>query len=244
VFVSNSRAAVVAFFAGLLWLVALRATRMLRVFGVFLGIGLVAIVIHAIATPKPFYTTPLYRLYESVASMTDFKGTRSYQVAELSDKPDNNQFRLVWWHTVVDQTWDEGRWFGLGFGHDLGAEFFRVYYAESSEEFNVRSPHNFLLSIFGRMGIVGSLAFAAFIVALATKTWRARATLMEADSPMPLWLCAWTILVSACFGVVLEGPMAAMIFWTIVGMANGAPAPEPTSELVPPEPATAASLPA
>jgi hypothetical protein len=37
-----------------------------------------------------------------------------------------------------------------------------------------------------------------------------------------LWCAAWVILVSACFGVVLEGPMGAVVFWTILGLASAA----------------------
>jgi hypothetical protein len=29
------------------------------------------------------------------------------------------------------------------------------------------------------------------------------------------------MFVCACFGVVLEGPMGAVIFWTLLGMASG-----------------------
>jgi hypothetical protein len=29
------------------------------------------------------------------------------------------------------------------------------------------------------------------------------------------------ILTSACFGVVLEGPMGAVVFWSVLGLANG-----------------------
>lgn len=35
-----------------------------------------------------------------------------------------------------------------------------------------------------------------------------------------LWLPPWVILISACFGVVLEGPMGAVLFWTMLGLAN------------------------
>jgi CHASE3 domain sensor protein len=34
------------------------------------------------------------------------------------------------------------------------------------------------------------------------------------------------ILVSACFGVVLEGPMGAVVFWTILGLASATSAAE------------------
>ena len=38
------------------------------------------------------------------------------------------------------------------------------------------------------------------------------------------------MLVSACFGVVLEGPMGAVIFWTLLGIANGGTPAAPASE--------------
>ena len=36
------------------------------------------------------------------------------------------------------------------------------------------------------------------------------------------WLTAWAILTSSCFGVVLEGPMGAVLFWTAVGIGCAA----------------------
>ena len=30
------------------------------------------------------------------------------------------------------------------------------------------------------------------------------------------------IFISACFGVILEGPMGAAVFWTLLGLANSA----------------------
>ena len=41
-----------------------------------------------------------------------------------------------------------------------------------------------------------------------------------------LWLGGWGIFTSACFGVVLEGPMGAVVFWTILGLASATSAAE------------------
>jgi len=220
---SNSRAAVVAFLVGVLWLIVLRAWRMLGGIAVLIAAGCLALGTHAIADRRPLTATPLYRLYESVASVADFGGTRQYLTANLADKPDNNQFRLVWWRALIDETWASSRWLGLGFGRDLAAEFLRVYYADANEEFSARSPHNFMLTVFGRMGLVGVSIVLALLGAMAFMTWRAGKRLPFAARTMgslPLWLAAWAVLTSACFGVVLEGPMGAVVFWTLLGLAN------------------------
>jgi len=229
--VANNRGSVVALLIGIAVLVPLRAWRMLRVLLALLALGLAGLAVQAAVSPRPFTASLLYRLYESAASVADVSGSRLYQAAGLDDKPDNNQFRLVWWGAVVDETWEEGRWFGLGFGHDLAGNFLRIYYADDNDEFNVRSPHNFLLSVFGRMGLTGFVLLFAILVMVGRRTWRARHTVDDFNSPLPLWLGAWTILGSACFGVVLEGPMGAVVFWTILGMANATHA-EPQRDTV------------
>ncbi len=222
--VGNNRASIVALGCGIAWLVVLRAWRMVRVVVALLAVGLCGLLIQGVVSPRPVTTLPIYRLYESLASIADLQGNRVYRSTDLDDKPDNNQFRLVWWRAVATETWADGRWFGLGFGHDLAGEFLRVYYADNNDEFNVRSPHNYLLSIFGRMGLVGIAGFGAIAVVMARKTWVARDTVDKRDSPLPLWLVSWTILASACLGVVLEGPMGAIVFWTLLGLANASPA--------------------
>ena len=220
--ISNSRAAIVALAVGAAWLIVLRRWRSLVPMVLIGVVGVMGLGVHAAVTKRPLESTPLYRLYETAASVVDVAGNRTYRSGYLDDKPDNNQFRLVWWGTVVQETWNEGRWFGLGFGRDLAAEFLRLYYADANEEFTARSPHNFLLSVFGRLGIVGSLLLGAVLAMAAIRTWRAgRAPAgSPAEETLRYWLASWAILASACFGVVLEGPMGAVLFWTSLGLAN------------------------
>jgi hypothetical protein len=89
------------------------------------------------------------------------------------------------------------------------------------------------------MGVVGSTVLLALIVALANATWKAGRHALAVPysvSRLRLWLTVWTLLVSACFGVVLEGPMGAVVFWTVLGMANAQLA-------TPPEPSAATTTP-
>jgi O-antigen ligase len=226
---SNSRAALVALGVACVWLAACRDWRWLRPIAAMAAAGLLVILVVAAVSDKPWTQSMAYRLCESAASTVDFKGTKSYESADLGDKPDNNLFRTTWWRTVIDETWEKGRWLGLGFGYDLADQFSRIYYADGSEEFTARSPHNFLLTVFGRMGLVGLALLLALLATIAGRTWRAgrKAAQGRTDGTVfLLWLGGWGIFTSACFGVVLEGPMGAVVFWTILGLASATSAAE------------------
>ena len=155
--------------------------------------------------------------------MVDMEGVGSYVSEDLGDKPDNNRFRLTWWRAVIEETWQESPWFGLGFGHNLSEQFTRIYYSDSHEEFSARSPHNFALTVFGRMGLCGITLLALILLALLrriTNLGKVAASSDRQREQLTPALGTLAILTSACFGVVLEGPMAASIFWTMLGLAN------------------------
>lgn len=177
----------------------------------------IAIVVGAALLHIPWEKTPVFGLYERVISVFDPLGHRVYRGEETYNKGDNNIFRSVWWQAVIDETVEENPYVGLGFGRDLAERFVREYYPESSEEFTARSPHNILLTIFARMGAIGLLTFLIVCAFIAARTWRAVGLSLEAAAP---WCASWVILTSACFGVVLEGPMGAVVFWTMLGVAD------------------------
>lgn len=224
---ANSRAALVAFGSTILWLILCREWRLFRRVIALVGVGSGFLLAAPLITQTSWKDSLAYRFYESATSITDFRGARAYTTDDLSDKPDNNLFRLTWWRAVVEETWAEGRWFGLGFGYDLAREFIRIYYGDNMEDFSARSPHNYLLTVFGRTGIVGLGLLLVALAVVAHKTWqvgRLGAENAVPDERFTLLLGAWGILVSSCFGVVLEGPMGAAVFWTLLGLANGSPA--------------------
>ncbi len=76
------------------------------------------------------------------------------------------------------------------------------------------------MTVFGRMGFVGLACWLAIAVVMARRTlvvFRQRHL-----AAMGWWSVAWVVWTSACFGVVLEGPMGAVLFWTVLGIANTA----------------------
>lgn len=162
--------------------------------------------------------TPLHSMYERVISVTDPHGVRAYSGEETFNKGDNNLFRTVWWRVSIEETLAGNPWLGLGWGHDLAREFVRVYYPESGDDFITRSPHNVLVTLFARSGAIGLAGFLLVIGAMAQRTWQAarRGTPAAAG----LWSACWVILTSATLGVVLEGPMGAVVFWSLLGIAS------------------------
>lgn len=197
-----------------------------------LGIGgfLGALILLAMANfrNESWEVTPLYSIYEAIGSIADPTGKGTYTGESTSLKGDNNLFRWVWWQLVIKETWETAPIFGLGFGYDISAEFSREYFAGMANDFTARSPHSIFVTVFARMGIVGLLLFLAIVGVLIQGTLRAIRS-SERDV-IGAWSGAWAILASASFGVVLEGPMGAIIFWVLLGVASEMAGRSPTEE--------------
>lgn len=216
VLATNNRASLVALLVAAGWLAIRRRWRYAAWLGASGATAAVFILVAAAVMNTSWEKTPLFGVYERVISLADPAGQRSYRGANTSFKGDNNLFRTVWWRAVAAETIDVNPYVGLGFGHDLAARFVREYYPESGEEFSTRSPHNILLTVFARMGGLGLVLFLSIISMVAARTWHAVRASPVAAAP---WCAVWMILTAACFGVVLEGPMGAVVFWTMLGLA-------------------------
>jgi hypothetical protein len=172
---------------------------------------------------SPWAEGKLQGASERMVSLVDVTGRGTYASTESSMKGDNNRFRWVWWRTVAHETMEKNPLFGLGFGYDLARGFLHEYNPQMAEDFTARSPHSIVVSALGRLGLAGLACFAWIGIVVARKTWRALRDPAFDIVDLSYWICGWVILASACFGVVLEGPMGAMVFWTLVGLAHGAP---------------------
>lgn len=185
--------------------------------------GLVFVTVFSLFQKKDIQQTGAYAIYEAAASIVDFSGTRNYQNAIAGDKGDNNRFRLVWWKTVAQETLTTSPLLGQGFGADLARGFLQEYYPTSEVDFSARSPHSIFLTTLGRMGLVGVLVLLAIYFVQARSTART-ARLARGDpnrhDAITLQAACWVLMVSACFGVVLEGPMGAIPFWIMLGLAH------------------------
>lgn len=237
VLTNNNRASVLGAVVALGWLLASRRW----IFPVIQlsGAGLLLALLVGLTTftNNSWAEGKVRGFFERMTSLSDIRGQGIYQSDDSFNKGDNNRFRLIWWRTVVTDVREQNPLLGLGFGYDLAHNFVQEYNMVSSEEFTARSPHSIAISAVGRMGAVGALVFVSLVGIMAATTRRA---LRRQDDPVApgLWTAAWVILVSACFGVVLEGPMGAVVFWSILGLANG------TQDQPAAKPETTAPLPA
>jgi hypothetical protein len=214
---TNNRASMLGLIAATLLLGMARRWRfaVIQVLAAAIAATMILFVVYVRGTS--WHQTPLYGLYERTMSLVDPSGQRTYSNEDAADKGDNNRFRMVWWRAVYDETISIAPLTGLGYGYDLADRFVEKYYPEAGEEFTTRSPHNVVLTVFARTGLAGLLPFLAVIAALLVSTIRTARSDLESGG---LWLGCCAILVSACFGVVLEGPMGAVVFWTVLGVAN------------------------
>lgn len=219
----NNRAAMLALAVATAWLAVRGRWRFAAAQAASGAVAVIVVLLVAGALRISWERTPVFHVYERIVSIVDPMGQRAYRGEETFNKGDNNRYRTVWWTAVIHETLDGNPYVGLGFGHDLAERFVREYYPENTDEFSVRSPHNALVSIFARMGAVGLAAFLLLVGVMAVRTWRAVGARRADAGP---WCVAWALLTSACLGVVLEGPMGAMVFWTVLGIANGSPAAE------------------
>lgn len=179
-------------------------------------VGALALFLEAEIRDQRLENTPLYDMYERVESLADPFGTGNYSGEVTSNKGDNNAFRSTWWRIIIGETVRINPWLGTGWGNDLAEPFLRAYYPEGGEDFGVRSPHNIFVTIFARTGLLGLVPFLGFVGVFLIRTWRAIRSNLESTG---MWCAALTILTSATFGVVLEGPMGAVLFWTVLGLA-------------------------
>ena len=192
----------------------------LAIFGV---VGIMIITPIVLAVKKTSEETYATRLRDKILSIVEPFGTKqtfSSQVGE--EAAGNNEFRAAWWKSVIDETNDKSPVVGLGFGYDLAKKFLISYRSVNAYEFDTRSPHSILLTVYGRMGAIGILFFAVLAFYILQSALRCAAAIRAGKAPavdIALWCGVVAILVTSCFGVMLEGPMAAIVFWSLLGMA-------------------------
>lgn len=219
----ENRASMLGSLVALGWLAISRLRRFALVQVVALAMAVLVVAGLALLTDNTWAKEKIDGAVERVVSLGDMVGSGTYESEVSAIKGGNNRFRSMWWRNVAAETMATNPVFGLGFGYDLAEEFLREYNPEIGEDFSARSPHSIIVSAFGRLGFVGLLVFAGFCSILAVRTWHVMRDFSSQPSTVGLWAGAWVILVSACFGVVLEGPMGAVLFWTILGIANREP---------------------
>lgn len=216
---TNNRAAMVALAVMAGWVVLAGRWRLATWLGIGGVLGTLLLLVVTQLRNESWETTPLFGLYEAARSLTDPLGQGTYRGEETFVKGDNNLFRWVWWKLVITETWTTSPVLGLGFGYDIAAQFEREYFGGMATDFTVRSPHSIFVTVFARMGLVGLAFFVSIVAVMLHRAWQA--TKKGDLTLIGAWAGAWAIMASASFGVVLEGPMGAVVFWILLGAASG-----------------------
>lgn len=215
-----SRAALVALAISslLLWLAGQR--RFFAYPVAMAATGLFCLLAASVVFQDSAQTERVMEVQEKLASIVDFSNSRAYSSAMGEMKGANNEFRTALWHSMVDETLADNPVFGKGFGFDFITRFEQTYGRGRWE--GLRSAHNYYVTIFGRMGAVGFAVLLTLTALIAQGGLNAAAAVRRGRlglDVLTFWCCAWVILIAGAFGVVMEGPMGAIPFWLMLGLA-------------------------
>jgi len=106
--------------------------------------------------------------------------------------------------------------FGVGYGPNVLARSKTLPYLEGTEFKNVRSPHNYLVGTWARLGLIGA-ALASILLLAAGRLGLRQLTRRTNPADVLAALVVVTIPVVALFGVILESPFGAIPYFWAVG---------------------------
>jgi hypothetical protein len=161
-------------------------------------------------------------IYASIKVQENFQGRKvgieqvSQNLGSLAGLSNNSNleknklWRLVWWASILDYSFSPSYFFqGKGIGMSLSETDEAV--AEADE---VRSPHNFHLTVMARFGVPIFCLWFYWLFLLFKPMFK-----RQLDSKtLLISTVLLAFIVNASFDVFLEGPMGAFPFWTWVGL--------------------------
>jgi hypothetical protein len=122
---------------------------------------------------------------------------------------DNKVWRLVWWAKLVNESFTFQHFFvGKGLGLSLAGNDI------ANADDNLRSPHNFHLTILARFGYIVFIAWVYWLVVIFKPLF----TRKLVGKTLALTAILLAFVINGSFDVYFEGPMGAFPFWTFVGM--------------------------
>jgi hypothetical protein len=137
-------------------------------------------------------------------------------------------WRLIWWQRLYDHVIETNPIVGMGFGESL--HYYNPLLESDEEEFVVRSPHNFNVTVFSRMGFLGFFLWIGILIAGIGRLWlcafrgmaRGQPYADERRDELAFWVAMLVCtVVNSSFGVLMEGPVLGIWFWFALGFANG-----------------------
>jgi hypothetical protein len=122
---------------------------------------------------------------------------------------ENKVWRLIWWAKLINESFTLQHFFvGKGLGMSLaGSDIINT-------DDNLRSPHNFNLTILARFGYLVFIAWIIWLVSLFKPLF----TRKLAGKILAITSILLAFIINGSFDVFFEGPMGAFPFWTFVGL--------------------------
>lgn len=122
---------------------------------------------------------------------------------------DNKVWRLVWWAKLLNESFTLEHFFiGKGLGMSLAGNDL------TSVDENLRSPHNFHLTIIARFGYIIFFIWLYWLWLLFKPLF----TKKLSGKTLGLTSILLAYIINGSFDVFFEGPMGAFPFWTLVGL--------------------------
>lgn len=149
----------------------------------------------------------------------------SYTVGsiEVANARGTQEARRLVWQGVIHWTNESPirAIFGSGFGNNFLAQSNTLTYLEGTTYTNVRSPHNWFIGVYARLGLVGLILLLFWLIQLIGEIWRDRILIARSDFQVLAVLVLVAILPVASLGVVLEAPFGAIPFFWACGVLMG-----------------------
>jgi hypothetical protein len=164
-----------------------------------LGIGLFIVIdIQGDAQGRTISLSQITDNFTSIVS-SDVDGTLT----------DNKVWRLIWWAKLINESFTLQHFFvGKGLGMSLAGNDIL------NTDDNLRSPHNFHLTILARFGYIVFIAWVVWLISIF-KPFFARKL---AGKTLAITSILLAFIINGSFDVFFEGPMGAFPFWTFVGL--------------------------
>ena len=138
--------------------------------------------------------------------------TSIFSTSEEGGLNDNKVWRLLWWGQIIDYTFN-GPYFiaGKGLGISLADD---DQILTTDLEGDLRSPHNFSLSVLARYGVFIFFTWLYWNILQIKRIKTYNITKLQ----LVIICIQIAFLFNANFDVFLEGPMGAFPFWVFVGI--------------------------
>jgi len=189
----------------------------------FVGL-LGAVVVFAAVEYYPEYTPDqLDKVVEEFESMVSPFREKTKSDESTDDK--TVAWRLGWWSWIIRETFATNPFWGMGLGRDLAIEFEEEYFGRRyiAEQSAVRGAHSSMMTIFGRMGLIGLVFFLWITTLQAWYMFRAAlwAKKLGGQAPIELtlypgYLCG--MVGSTFFQYGWDAPYSAIPLWTCLAL--------------------------